>query len=194
MIITAHTSPICSYTLVIVHITSTKWKFSCVLYAHSQFLCKLQVSNCQPWVSAIPAAKLLIDCYSIRHSRSLVFLQLLTALTQHWVYSAPCFNALPDIFAIMNCSVLALSGCVLLLFPDLESADNQFVFVTVTHCSLQRVKSACRIICTGTPENGGMTGALSPLLFQKSGNGGGGVFHTGPWEPPPPVGGGPSHV
>jgi len=24
--------------------------------AHSQFLCSLQVSNCEPWLSAIPAA------------------------------------------------------------------------------------------------------------------------------------------
>ena len=40
-----------------------------------------QVWNCQPWVFVIPAAYLLIDCYSTRHSRSLVFLQLWTALT-----------------------------------------------------------------------------------------------------------------
>jgi len=45
-----------------------------LLYAHAQFLCSLQVSNCQPWVSAIPAAYLLIDCYSTRYLRSLVFL------------------------------------------------------------------------------------------------------------------------
>jgi len=46
----------------------------------SQFLCNFQISNCQPWVSAIPAPYLLVDCYSKRHSRSLVFFQLLTAL------------------------------------------------------------------------------------------------------------------
>jgi len=27
-----------------------KNKFACVLYAHSQLLCSLGVSNCQPWV------------------------------------------------------------------------------------------------------------------------------------------------
>jgi len=41
----------------------------------------LQASNYQPWVSAIPAAFLLIDYCSTRHSRSLVFLQLWIALT-----------------------------------------------------------------------------------------------------------------
>ena len=28
-------------------------------------------------------------------------------------------------------------------------------------------KSACRIICTGTPENGGMAGTIPSLFFQK---------------------------
>jgi len=32
------------------------------------------------------------------------------------------------------------------------------------------------MICTGTRENGGMTGAFFPLPFQKGGNGGGGAF------------------
>ena len=42
------------------------------LYAFS-----IQVSNCQPWVSAIPAAYLLCSiCCSTRQSRSLTFLQL----------------------------------------------------------------------------------------------------------------------
>ena len=49
----------------------------------------------------------------------------------------------------------------------------------MTHCSLQqRVKSARRIICTGTPENGGMARAFPPLPFQKSGNGSGGAFSS----------------
>ena len=68
-----------------------KNKFSCVLYADSQFLCSLQVSSCQLWVSAKPAAYLLIDCYSTWHSRSLALLQLWTALTQHWVCSTLLF-------------------------------------------------------------------------------------------------------
>ena len=33
-------------------------KFTCVLYAHSHFLCSLQVSNCQPCVSSIQVAYL----------------------------------------------------------------------------------------------------------------------------------------
>jgi len=32
-------------------------------------------------------------------------------------------------------------------------------------------ESACIILCTGTPENGGMAGALSPLPFQKGATG-----------------------
>jgi len=41
------------------------------------------------------------------------------------------------------------------------------MFFTVTLCSFQqRVKSACRIICTGTSENGGMARAF-PMFFQK---------------------------
>jgi len=33
-------------------------------------------------------------------------------------------------------------------------------------------ESACKIICTGTPEGGGMAGAFIPLSFQKGSNGG----------------------
>jgi len=86
--------------------------------------------------SRIPS---LLECYSTRHSRDLMFSQLWTVVSWHWVcfsdYSTvsmrslilyfcscerrwcstecvllPCFNALPDIFAVMNCSVLALSA------------------------------------------------------------------------------------
>jgi len=52
-------------------------KIPCELY----FVCSLQDSNCQTWVFAIPVAHLLINCYSTRHSSSLVFLQLCTVLT-----------------------------------------------------------------------------------------------------------------
>ena len=71
---------------------------------------------------------------------------------------------------VMNFSVLALSvlSCFYLLTCRV---------LIISLCSLQWHMSACRIICTGTPENGGMTGALYLLLFQKAGNGGGGAFH-----------------
>jgi len=77
----------------------------------------------------------LLDCYSTRHSRSLMLLQLRTALSKRYVCFTPlfqcaalyfcscelrwpntecvllpCFIALPDIFAVMNCSALALSA------------------------------------------------------------------------------------
>jgi len=43
----------------------------------------------------------------------------------------------------------------------------------------------CRLMCTGTPEDGGMAGAFIPLSFQKGSNGGGQMpFHykLGAWE------------
>jgi len=109
--------------------------FSCVLNAHFQFLCRLvqHVSNCQPEVSAIPTAHLCSTAIR-RDIRAAIFFNLWTAPSQHWVYFIalfecaalyfcscellwrssgcvllPCFNAVPDIFAVTNCSVLALS-------------------------------------------------------------------------------------
>ena len=42
------------------------------------------------------------------------------------------------------------------------------MFITVTNCSLQqRVKRVCRILCTGMPEGGSMTGAFHPLVLSK---------------------------
>jgi len=41
------------------------------------------------------------------------------------------------------------------------------MFITVTHNTTTTKESACRIICTGTSENGGMAGAeSSPQGFQ----------------------------
>ena len=70
-----------------------------------------------------------------------------------------CFNALPDIFAVVNCSVLALSAVFCSGFLT-WSADNLYSLQTniavpqCTHCSdiyslqwhnvQQRVRSACR--------------------------------------------------
>ena len=106
-----------------------EWKFSCVLYGHIQFLCNLKVSNCQPWLSVIPAACLLIDCYATRHSRNLVFLQLWTALTQHWVCSTPLFYRFAGYFC--SCERLYLR------IP--------LMFITVTNCSLQQRVNRVRV-------------------------------------------------
>jgi len=68
----------------IVHINSytiKNEKTFCFPYAHSLFLCRLQVSNCQPWVSSILDAYLLID----------------------GTFAQPC------IFAVVNCADVALS-------------------------------------------------------------------------------------
>ena len=56
LIISAHTSPYLFFPFSNFTFNShnKKREFSCVLCAHSQFLCSLQVSNCQPWVSDIP--------------------------------------------------------------------------------------------------------------------------------------------
>ena len=52
----------------------------------------------------------------------------------------PCFNALPDIFVIMKCSVLA-SSAVFFSYSE----RWQFMFITLTHYNNK--ESACRIIC-----------------------------------------------
>jgi len=54
----------------------------------------------------------------------------------------------------------------------------------VTLCSLQQTskESACRIICTGTPENGGIAGHFPLCPFKKGGNGGGGAFSSKLYE------------
>jgi len=46
----------------------------------------------------------------------------------------------------------------------------------VTHSTATSKDSACRIICTGTPENGRMAGALPLLPSQKGDNGGVAAF------------------
>jgi len=172
MIITAHTSRICSYTLGIVHITSTKTKFSCFPCEHSQFLCNFKfqtvIPGCPPspphtfWSTAIRrdirAALYFCSCELRWRSIECVLL--------------PCFNALGDIFAVMNCSVLALSAVFCFCPLTWRVLTNQFVFITVTHCNLQqRVKSACIIICIGTPENGGMAGDCPLCSFKRRATG-----------------------
>ena len=56
----------------------------------------------------------------------------------------PCFNALQDIFAVMNCSVLAMSAvfCSSLLT---WSADNSSLHWQ--HCTATSKENACGIIC-----------------------------------------------
>jgi len=86
----------CTYMLTI----TWKWKFSCVLYAHSKFLCssasfKLSsLSVRHP--SRIPS---LLNCYSTKHSRRFTVFQMWTPLTWHCVL-LPCFDALPDVFRV----------------------------------------------------------------------------------------------
>jgi len=94
---------------------------SCVVY-------KFQTVN--PRCPPSQPHTFLLDCHSTRHSRNLVFLQnyeLRSRSTECVLF--PCFNALPDIFAVMNYSVLV--------------DRSYFMFITVTHCSLQREKRVC---------------------------------------------------
>jgi len=52
------------------------------------------------------------------------------------------------------------------------------MFIAVTHCSLQqRVKSARRTICTGTPENGDMARAFPFCPFKRMAMGAEVPFH-----------------
>jgi len=161
-IITAHTSPYlycpsvtcsCRY---IQQPHNKKRKFSCVLYAYSQFFSSLAsfklltLGVCHP--SRIPS---LLDYYSTTHSRSLIFLQLWCLSTALYValrvfYSTvlcaalyfcccelrwhstvcvllPCFKAFPAIFAVTDCLELSAVFCSGLLT---WSADNNL-------CSLQ---------------------------------------------------------
>jgi len=85
LIITAHTRPYlfcppssCTYMLTV---TYDKRKFSCVLYAHSKFLCSLASFKLSSLgvhhPSRIPS---LLNGYSTRHSRRLTALQMWTAL------------------------------------------------------------------------------------------------------------------
>jgi len=63
LILTAHTSPYLFFSLSNCKYNShiIKYESFLVLHAHSQFLCSLQVSSCQPWVSANPAAYFLMS-------------------------------------------------------------------------------------------------------------------------------------
>jgi len=72
------------------------------------------------------------------------------------------YNALPDNFAVMNCSCLRIPLIIYVHYIDTLQPTTK---------SKER---ACRIICTRTPENG----ASPPLSFQKVGNGGGGAFSS----------------
>jgi len=107
LIITAHASPYlffppssCTYNS---HIK--KRKFSCVLYAHSQLLCSLQILNCQPWVSAIPAHTFWSTAIRRDIRAALCFCSCELPWRSTECVLLPRFNALPDIFADMNCSV-----------------------------------------------------------------------------------------
>ena len=164
LITTTHTSPClfchpssCTYNS---HIK--KRKFSCVLCAHSQLLCRLLISNCQ---------------LGVRHTCRIHSDRLLFDET----FTQPC------VFTLVKCADVALNvfyspiltrfRIFLQLWAALsqETADNlrSLQWHIVAH---NDEESACRIICTRTPQNGGMAGALPPLPLQKGYNGGGGAF------------------
>jgi len=139
-----------------------KRKVSCVLYAHSQLLCSLQILNCQSWES---------------HPRRIHFDRLLFVET----FEQPC------VFAVVNYADVALNAfyspvltpCRIFCSYELFCLRRPlviYVHYSDTLYPTTRKDNACRIICTGTPENGGMAGTLPPLPFQKGCNGGGGSF------------------
>ena len=87
-------------------------KISCVLYAHSQFLCSLARFDLANWSVRQPVqphtfyAPLLV--FNER-SAQLDFAVVNCADAVISVCLNPCFNVQTDVFAIMNCCVVALS-------------------------------------------------------------------------------------
>ena len=77
----------------------------------------------------------------------------------------PCFNALTDIFAVINC-------CLRIPLIIYVHYSDKLQPTTTSK------ESVCRIICTGMPEGGSMTGASIPLSFQNGNNGDGGAFSS----------------
>jgi len=74
--------------------------------------------------------------------RNLTFLHELRRRSTDLVL-LPCFNALPDVFSVMNCSVLSLSA---MFCSGLLTWSTDVMFITVTHRATSE-ESACRIIC-----------------------------------------------
>ena len=104
-----------------------KLTFSCVLYAHSQFLCslaKFDLAN-QVCAPASPAAYLQYTTARIwRDLSAASFCSCKLLWRSGECVSLPCFNTQPDIFAVTNCCVVALS----LFFSDnlTWSADSLY--------------------------------------------------------------------
>jgi len=105
----------------------------------------------------------------------------------HSFWSTAIQQDIRAVFAVVNCVDVALS---VFYFPVLmrcqieqfitaklskETAVNVHYSDTLWPASTSK-QSACRIICIGMPENGGMAGPLPPLPFQKGGSGGEVVF------------------
>jgi len=103
-----------------------KTKFSCVLYAHSQFLCCLarfsfrNLGVRQPVQPHTYARLLVFDETSAQPDFALVncFDIVMTVLF-------PCFNTKPDIFTFINCCVVAVS----VFSPDISTwgADSLYL-------------------------------------------------------------------
>jgi len=134
-----------------------KRKVSCVLYAHSQILCSLQILNCQPWESPSPPHTFRSTAVR-RDIRAALF------------------------FAVVNCAEVALkvfyspflTRCRIFCSYELFCLKRPlilYVHYSNTLYPTTRKDSACRIICTGTPENGGMVGALTLCLCKRSAKG-----------------------
>ena len=84
----------------------------CVLCAHSQFLCNLARFDLSDGVYARQISRTfsMLDCsYSTRHYSAVSFCSCKLRWRIDECVSISCFNAQPDIFAVMNCCVEALS-------------------------------------------------------------------------------------
>ena len=131
-----------------------KRKFSCELYTHSQLLCSLQILNCQLWES--PSQPHTFRSTAVRRDirAALYFCSCELRWRSTECVLLPCFNALPDIFAVMNCSCLRRPLII-------------YVHYSETLYPTTRKESACRLICTGPRENGGVAGAFPLCPFKR---------------------------
>jgi len=94
----------------LLHMTKN-WKFSCLLYAHSQLLCSLaRFDLANRGVRQLVQPHTLCSTARIRQNISAASV---CSCKLRWLNNEclllPCFNAKPDIFAVMNCCVVELN-------------------------------------------------------------------------------------
>jgi len=122
-------------------------------------MCSLQISNCQA-SGCLPSQPHAFWSTAIRRDIrvALYFCSCGLRWRSTECVLIPCFNALAaDILQLWT----ALSK---------DTADIIYVHYSDTlQLTTTSEESACRIICTGTPANGGMTGAFPPLSFENGG-------------------------